>query len=316
MVINWKKIQTLREHYLALGQDGSGDYWADQELVESYDAVLGARIAWKWTAVLERLQRDLEFRENVSVLDWGCGTAVASREFFKYFASNIAQIYLYDRSQLVARFGQQKLLDQNAPVTIVPSMPNEKATIALLSHVINEFNDASLVSLIDQLIGHELIIWLEPGTHQESRNLGKVRSLLLDHYEVVAPCPKQSECPMFAFENRAHWCHFFAKPPTEAFQSPVWTEASKNLGIDLRSLPTSFLCLKLKNSLKVSVRKKHIDGVLIGRPRIYKGYLKYLECHENGLRENRLQKRDDKIMFKKLSGDVFLEFFGGEYSAN
>jgi len=306
-VINWQKIQGLRKHYLSLGQAGSKDYWNDLELIESYDKVLGERIAWKWSAVLNQVKDRISFTTSVSVLDWGCGTAVASRKFYEYFGETIVSINLHDRSRKVANYASKRLAAEvkDCNISILDSMPAEKSTVALLSHVINEFDEKDLDRLVHSLRGHELIIWLEPGTHRESRRLNHVRAELLDEYEVIAPCSHQSKCPMQQEEHSSHWCHFFARPPAEAFQSQLWAEAKKHLGIDLRSLPTSFLCLMRKEGTGVVSTSSDSAAVLIGRHRIYKGYLKYLECSEAGLSEVRLQKRDNKKLFKQLSDGVF-----------
>lgn len=308
-MINWSKIQILRGHYHSLGQDGSEDYWNDLELIESYDKVLGERIAWKWDAVLSRLYDLISISNPISVLDWGCGTAAASRKFYQFFGEDVSSIKLHDRSPKVSAYAKKRLSSEvkNCDVYIADGISTEKSDVALLSHVINEFDDRKLSELINRLRGHELIIWLEPGTHRESRKLMKVRAELIDQYEVIAPCSHQSTCPMQAQENESHWCHFFAKPPAMAFQSPHWAEAKKQLGIDLRSLPTSFLCFRKKDSINISVKAFDTKAVMIGRPRVYKGHLKFLECSEAGLAEVRLQKRDDKKRFKKLSGDSFWE---------
>jgi hypothetical protein len=108
-------------------------------------------------------------------------------------------------------------------------------------------------------------------------------------------------------EQSSHWCHFFARPPAAAFQSQLWADAKKHLGIDLRSLPTSFLCLKRKENFDITSVSLDTAAVMIGRPRIYKGYLKYLECSVAGLSEARLQKRDNKKLFKQLSDGVFFQ---------
>jgi hypothetical protein len=309
--INWEKIQKLRKHYLGLGDHGSRDYWDDIELIETYDEILGARIAWKWDAVLNRLKEVLKFEEKVTVFDWGCGTAVASRKFCESFGDRVSAVSLFDRSTMVASFGKKKLLQQEPQlkVELLAGMEPIKSTFALLSHVINEVAADERKLLVNQLRGHEVIIWLEPGTYKESRNLIEVREQLLDDYEVIAPCPDQASCPMSLSQHSKHWCHFFAQPPNHVFHSPFWKEVSKQLAIDTRSLPTSFLCLKLKKKTMVGPKLSHYplhhEAVVIGRPRIYKGYLKYLECKKAGLADIRLQKRDDKVFFKRLSGGGF-----------
>src|SRR5207244_1564733 len=103
-----------------------------------------------------------------------------------------------------------------------------------------------------------------------SRRLIAIREELLGPFHVVAPCPHQGRCGLLAPGNERHWCHHFAEPPAEAFQSADWRRFSTELGIDLRSLPVSFLVLDR------AMPKPSPGARQVGRSRRYKGYTTYL----------------------------------------
>ena len=102
---------------------------------------------------------------------------------------------------------------------------------------------------------------------------------------------------MAASENQRHWCHFFAPIPPLAFQDARWTEFSRQLEIDLRSLPYSYLALERPQS-EPSIPLGY--SRVIGEPREFKGYTKVLSCQADGVTEFMLQKRDDPVLFRTL----------------
>ena len=77
------RITRLRELFLDEPRDrrALGDYWRDRADVAAYDAVLGARIGWKWDAALaECRDRGFARADDDLVLDFGCGAGVAARQ--------------------------------------------------------------------------------------------------------------------------------------------------------------------------------------------------------------------------------------------
>ena len=76
--IGWERLRRLRAVFLD-GAADAADYWSDTALLDDYDRTFGARIRWKWEFVLDELAQ-LGWRAPAGlVLDWGCGTGVASR---------------------------------------------------------------------------------------------------------------------------------------------------------------------------------------------------------------------------------------------
>jgi hypothetical protein len=76
-------------------------------------------------------------------------------------------------------------------------------------------------------------------------------------------------------------------------------EFGRELGIDLRSLPYSFLVLAREAPLPAQDFSR-----IIGAPREYKGYARVLSCQADGVAEFMLQKRDAPALHKAvLRGD-------------
>ena len=155
--------------------------------------------------------------------------------------------------------------------------------------------------MIDLAATATAVIWLEPGSHSDSRLLLDVRERLRGAMRVVAPCTHAQSCGMLAEGCARHWCHHFARSPVEAHTSPTWARFANIMGIDLRSLPYSFLVLQQPDpGLRPLPDPAAGWSRLIGRAREYKGYLRPLSCQESGLDEPMLQKRDGKALHKEI----------------
>ena len=142
-------------------------------------------------------------------------------------------------------------------------------------------------------------LWVEPGTREVSRALIEVREQLRDRFRLVAPCTHQAACGLLAPENARHWCHHFATPPVGVFADSGWVKFGQRAGIDLRSLPYSFLALERRAKVMESLPATGFSRV-IGVPRVYKGYAKVLNCDAAGVTEFMVQKRDAPELFKRF----------------
>ena len=79
------------------------------------------------------------------------------------------------------------------------------------------------------------------------------------------------------------------------FRSSYWRKVSTELKVDLRSLPVSFLVAH-KNLANDCMNQARI----IGRPRAYKGFVRWQACAGHGVFSD-FQKRASKSVFKALS---------------
>ncbi len=294
------KLRRLRSGFLD-GSAGLNDYWHSESDLALYDATFAQRIGWKWDAVLRELQIRQWHPASEHLLDWGCGTGIASRAFLASFP-NTRSVQFHDRSPAARRFASARLLESFPSVTADLSPPDATGKTVLLSHVLNELPARAVQQLITLLRNAAAVVWVESGTHATSRLLSEARaSLLPSGFEPVAPCPHSGPCPMLAPKNARHWCHHFAQPPPAAFQDARWEQFRRELGIDLRSLPYSFVVLQRPAQTPAQrPEETPFRHRLIGKPREFKGHDKVLTCQEEGLTEWMLQKRDAPELLSEM----------------
>ena len=296
-------LERLRARFLDAPAEG-GDYWDSDELLAAYDATFAERIGWKWDAVLAELRaRRWAPPAGTALLDWGCGSGVANRRVLAAFGSgHFSRLVVHDRSPRARRFAAERaaatfpgLAVEQAPDwgDIAPAQP----FTLVISHVLNELPPAESAALLALVRRAASVIWVEPGTSDVARALVALREELRAEFAVAAPCTHNCACGLLAPANQRHWCHHFAKPPVEAFTDAFWSEFSLRLGIDLRSLPYSFIVLDRRESGAPAPTPEGWSRIL-GEPREYKGHFKILSCEAAGVTERMLQKRDDKALFK------------------
>jgi hypothetical protein len=300
--LDWEILDRLREKFIS-GTTADGPYWHTITDLECYDFTYGERIGWKWDAVLRELKtRGWTPPKAATMLDWGCGSGIAGRRVLDFFGpNNFSQLAVHDHSVLAMDFAEHhgkrlfpnleiaradyRLLEGDAPIDLL-----------VISHVLNELDEIARAQLSALCARAGSILWVEPGTHDVSRALGgwreKLRSTGL---AVVAPCTHQNPCGVLASGNERHWCHFFASPPANIYADSNWVKFGQRAGIDLRSLPYSFLVLDRR-----SVPQPHGCSRIIGEPRHYKGYAKLYNCDAGGVTDLMLQRRDAPELFKSL----------------
>lgn len=287
-------LKTLRARFLD-GSAGARDYWRSEEELALYDSTFGERIGWKWDAVIRELRQSGWSPRSQRALDWGCGSGIAGRRSLAAWPA-FSSLALHDRSTLALRFAERAALREFPAVRVERLKAAEPDSLLLVSHVANELNAPALETLLRLAVRVREIIWVEAGTHADSRRLGEIREQLRARgFSVIAPCTHQAPCGMLAPENERHWCHNFAAPPPEAFRDGRWAEFGKELGIDLRSLPLSFLVLS-RDAVPLAPGSSRV----IGEPREAKGFLKVLSCQAEGVGEFMLQKRDAPELHREL----------------
>jgi len=286
-----KTLRELRERFLA-GTAGKADYWQSPEHLELYDTTFGERIGWKWDAVLAELRLRGWRPRSTRVLDWGCGTGVAPRRVLAEWPQ-FSALALHDRSPRARFFSAEKARADFPQVAVTWEPPVvTPGTLLLVSHVINELSPHDLDDLLALARGAGEVIWVEAGTHADSRRLIEVRERLLGDFTPVAPCTHAARCGLLTPENAPHWCHHFATPPSAIFQDARWAEFAREIGIDLRSVPYSFLVLARAPAMTPGWSR------VIGRPREARGYARILSCQAEGVAEFMLQKRDAPELFR------------------
>jgi hypothetical protein len=301
--LDWEVLDRLRETFLT-DRKSAGPYWHTITDLECYNLTYGERIGWKWDAVLAELkQRGWSPPAGATVLDWGCGSGVAGRRVIDGFGvNNFQRLLVHDHSDLAMDFAMHQ------GRRLFPKLPVERASheflrgtepigVLVVSHVLNELDEHGRDLLARLCARADTVLWVEPGSHEVSRALGGWREKLRAHgLRAVAPCPHTGMCGILAAGNERHWCHFFASPPANLHADSDWVKFGQRAGIDLRSLPYSFVALDRQPAPANEGLSR-----IVSAPRLYKGYAKVFNCDASGVTELMLQKRDHPELFKRLN---------------
>ncbi len=296
----WELLARLRERFLAPAGTPSRDYWESERLCELYDSSFGQRIAWKWRAVLGELVARGRLPRALCVLDWGCGSAIAAREFFAAGGADAStRFYLWDRSKAAMIFAAGKLKESGPRANVAMGLPAADAPldVLLVSHVLGELDPSTLEDLLGWARRARSVIWVEPGERVISRALMGVRDQLIDGRSVLGPCTHSEGCGLNRLERERDWCHSFARPAPDVFTRADWREFSRRLKIDLRSVPYAYFALGEKTA---APQEPGLIRIL-GRPRMEKGHAKIDACDASGVRVLRVLERDAKTIVREFA---------------
>ena len=288
-------LERVRTRFLD-GSNAGGGYWQNDEELALYDETFAQRIGWKWDAVLRELATHEWQPRSTRIVDFGCGSGVASRRVLGAFPS-ITEVQFADVSTRAIEFAVRRQREEFPAIPSArfdPSQPLPPGTMLVVSHVLNELPPQAHTQLLALAAQAEEVLWVEAGTHADSRSLIGVRESLAGKFTIVAPCPHSKPCGMLAPENERHWCHFFTPFPSHAAQDAGWSQLGRELGIDLRALPYSFLVLQ-RQPLSISEGAR-----IIGTPVEKNANFGLLACEACGVRELVAQKRDVPDLFKSL----------------
>ncbi|MGD2018597.1 MAG: small ribosomal subunit Rsm22 family protein [Planctomycetota bacterium] len=300
-----KDLQTLRDlraTLLGMEERAPGEaataYWADRRTLELYDRVFAARIGWKWEAVLDEVEARAGLPAPAAVLDWGTGTGVAARTVLRRLGPERrpTRVVLLDRDAGAREFAAEALRGEfpGLAVETTGELPSEAFDLVLASHVLDELEDPEVAPLLAAAAAADHVLWVEPGSKATSRRLSALRGALLADHHVIAPCVHRGDCGVLAEGHERDWCHLFARPPAEVHTTGEWSEVHRELRIDLRSLPYSFLALR-----RAAVEPPS-GARLLGRPRFQKGRVLLDLCDAAGVETAPMLQRSDKALFKAL----------------
>ena len=296
MEYDWSSLDELRTTYLE-GTAGQGDYWASDELLRGYDVTFARRIAWKWHHVFRDLAGVNWTPPAGAVYDWGCGTGVAAREFLSaYPAAGLTGVGLHDRSRRAVGFASAAVRREFPDIPVTAVEPEGPFTL-LISHVVTELKEAGMAELLKLAERAAAVVWVEPGTSVASAQLVKAREALRESLYPIAPCLHRNRCGLLAEGHENDWCHFFATPPPEVYTDRDWVQFGRIMGIDLRSLPLSYLVLDRRAPVAP------VPGAvrIIGKRRLYKGHALLDACDATGVHERRFTKRTDPLLFRAMN---------------
>ncbi len=289
------RVQRLRELFLEgrRGRRALPDYWRDRADLVAYDAILGARIGWKWDAAIAECEaRGWRASADDVVLDYGCGAGAAARRYVARYGAR--EVLCYDRSQRASEFAVQRLREEHAELSAraLPSVNGVEADVVLVSHVLSELDARGLQQLEELLTRAPRVMLVESGNRPVARQLAALRDRLCATFTAVAPCPHQQRCPTLLDED--NWCHFFASPPGEVFTDGAWVKAARSLGIDLRSLPYAFVALDRARTAGSRARR------VLGRASVNPVVATAQACGPDGLERVEITKRSDSKLWRAL----------------
>lgn len=306
--LDWVRLDRLRGKFLER-EGAAGSYWTSREDVANYDFTFAQRIGWKWDAVLRELGLRGWQPPAGPLLDWGCGSGIAGRRTLDFFgAARFGSLRVFDRSHLAMNFAMERAHEEFAGLTVVRGEragtgAESGGGTVVISHVLNELDDAGQAALAAVIAAANAVLWVEPGTYADSRALIAWRERLRENFTPVAPCTHRAECGMLHAHNTTHWCHHFAAPPSNLLADADWVRFGHRAGIDLRRVPYSFLVLE-RRGLRADAPDAPPSFAgwsrVIGEPRLYKGFAKVLDCSEPDVREVGVQQRDNPAMFRAL----------------
>ena len=297
--LDWEVLDRLRETFLA-GQQAPGMYWTSLEDLANYNFTYAQRIGWKWDAVIDELKRRGWTPPGGTLLDWGCGSGIASRRVIaSYGAEHFEGLRVSDHSGHAVQFASATAREFFPELKVTTGVGEGRIGTLVISHVLNELNEAGGRALREVIDRSDAVIWVEPGTYADSRSLIMMREALRAQFHIIAPCTHQATCGLLAQANERHWCHHFATTPPGIMGDSDWVKFAHSAGIDLRSLPYSFVVLE-RRGLRENGGGMPADGCsrILGEPRVYKGYAKVLACASDGVSELELQKREAPQIYK------------------
>lgn len=298
--MDWTALERLREVFLGKTPEAAGPYWRTPSDLESYDFTLGRRIAWKWAAVLQSLFARGWSPPAAQLVDWGCGSAIASRSMLAYAPEDaFEEVILWDHSTVATEFATAAIRARRPAQRVRVADPetavHDGAFVLVVSHVLNELDATGRNALLALARRAAAVLWVEPGTSADSRALIDAREALRADFHCVAPCPHNGSCGLLVDANARHWCHHFARPPTEAFTESGWAEFARRLNVDLRSLPYSYLVLDRREPARGADASR-----LIGTPRESAGLMRILRCRAEDVAEVELTKRAAPSLWRTL----------------
>jgi hypothetical protein len=298
--LDWTLLDRHRERFLGAVQDG-GPYWSSPEDLAAYDMTYGERIGWKWDAVLRELGMLSWTPPGGCILDWGCGSGIAGRRVISSFGPGaFGGLCLSDHSPEATSFAEDAARRAFPGLEVAQATPAflhspEPIGLLVVSHVLNELNESGREELRRLARRSAAVLWVEPGSRETSRALGAFRDDWLKDFRVVAPCTHNEPCPVLLPGNERDWCHFFAPPPSAIFMDSNWVKFGQRAGIDLRSLPYSFLALD-----RTWTGTPEGLSRILGRPEHFKPYARFLNCDASGLAELTLPRRANRELYREL----------------
>src|SRR5437868_13544341 len=157
--LDWDTLDRLRNVFLgSTTAEAGAPYWTSLRDLANYDFTYAQRIGWKWDAVLRELRlRGWRPPQDGPLIDWGCGSGIASRRGLGFFgAESFSALHLVDRSPLAMDFAAETARRRFPSLNVHSSdgvSENLAGRTVVISHVLNELTQEggrALRSFIDR----------------------------------------------------------------------------------------------------------------------------------------------------------------------
>ncbi len=184
-------------------RDQIADYVQDDDHVSAYASLYLPTNIPKLHFLLNKLPDEvLNDLSSRPFIDVGCGPGTFSLGWSLLFEKTPSEVIAVDTSRKMLEQTTKMLKGFFPDVKLrTESKYHQKNTDSVLffGHSINEMGTYKAQDLI-MSIDPEYVIWIEPGTSELFKELKKLRANVLEHYDVLYPCPNATACP-------SEWCH-------------------------------------------------------------------------------------------------------------
>lgn len=226
-------------------RDQINDYVMEHRHVSAYAAFYLPTNIPKLHFLLSKLPEDiLEDFKNRPFIDMGTGPGTFSLAW-KLLLKTMGHV------EMIGVDSSQIMLDQATKIMngffpkdkfqAVRKYEEENSnSVLFFGHSINEMGREKAQDHI-MTIDPEYVIWIEPGTSELFSELKDLRDIMLDHYDVIYPCPSSAACPNV-------WCHQVLRTTHE----PTIERLSQLVSLDRKTLPMTAHVYRRKSKVAVT----------------------------------------------------------------
>ncbi|MDP7321096.1 MAG: small ribosomal subunit Rsm22 family protein [Bacteriovoracaceae bacterium] len=306
-------LDTIKEigHNFTLNRREIGKYTQDEKYVSAYACFYLLTNIPKLKAALEKINLSKNELSSYEIIDIGMGPGTFSMALFDLDPDlDVVGIdssfpMIKQAKKFIHYFyptGQFKALHISELAQI---KTKSKPRLGIFGHSANEMDDERVIDYCHQL-ELDRVIFIEPGTKDFFEKMIRLRTRLLENFNILYPCLSNLNCPI----AKDDWCHQYLKVSHEVDVERI----SQLLHKDRRNLPIIIHDYAKKNN----VQKEQAVRLIRVQPRT-KFSFEWVGCcsfeKKNKILEmqimtRRYKKSKIKELQKTLAGD--LVFFKAE----
>ena len=225
-------------------RDQIGDYVLDEDHVSAYAALYLTTNIPKLHFLFSKLSKNiLEDIYSRTFIDVGCGPGTFSLGISLLNEATPKEIICVDSSKTMLNQAERiiKGFFSKAHVqTHLKYREINRESVLFFGHSVNEMG---IDKVLDQImtIDPQYVIWIEPGTSELFHELKKLRTNVLEGYDVLYPCPSNESCPN-------SWCHQVLRTTHESSVERL----SQLVSLDRKILPMTAHVYKRKAQITPS----------------------------------------------------------------